>query len=44
MGNDLEKILTVVKLSGKWEMIRKNLDSFEIFRKMDNDPEKYQWL
>ena len=37
MENDLEKIRTVVTLSGKWEMIWKSPDSFDTIRKMVND-------
>ena len=40
LGNDLKKIRTVLKLSEKWEMIRKNLDGFETVRKMGYDLEK----
>ena len=34
------KIRMVLKLCGKWEVIRKNPDSFDTIRKIGNDPEK----
>ena len=40
MENNLEKIRTVVTLSGKWEMIWKSLESCETVRKTGIDLEK----